>query len=631
MFETSNFLEESISLNPNFDKSSLWLSSGMLGLDEKLAQIKSFSGFSSDYGDFLQASSTLDNINSLYSPSSSEISPLAVLDSDSVFSIYDNSFSTADDITNLTRPLTITDFVGNSDTSDMYRFSLSSDSSFNLSLNGLIADADVELFNVNGTRIASSAKLSTQMEALDRILNAGTYYVQVKQYKGDTNYRLGLSATPIVNNIRTALGTLDANSFLYESRFSRTVISGNGNVDFGSGGLDLLNLSNINSSTVTFSNASKGGGLLYNLGNGTRLFDAITLSNGNQILFEGIDRIQFADSTLNLSVSPNDPLFKEQWNLHMMGVHNAWRFTTGSNNVLVGIEDTGLGLNSANNMHGDLRSTTIFPNNYRDEFSSGASHGTAVQGIIAANTNNGSGMSGINWNSSVFNIDVLHGDNGDQSLAEASQKMINHANSNGQRLVINMSLGLNNSFNQIGFNPEFEKVVANNPNVLFVIAAGNDGAQGISGISYPATLAARYNNVISVGASWGTVNSDGYLTATPGERTDYSQYGTGLTLMGPSEVVSTKATRSSTGAALFDYYPSVGGFNGTSAATPNVTGVASLLWSANPNLSATQIKQILSQTSYDLGLSGYDTVYGSGFVNADAAVRRALAIGRGVA
>ena len=82
---------------------------------------------------------------------------------------------------------------------------------------------------------------------------------------------------------------------------------------------------------------------------------------------------------------------------------------------------------------------------------------------------------------------------------------------------------------------------------------------------------------------------------------------------------------------VFDFYPSIGGFNGTSAATPNVTGVASLVWSANPNLSATQVKQILSQTAYDLSVPGYDTVYGSGFVNADAAVRRAMALGYGAA
>lgn len=92
-----------------------------------------------------------------------------------------------------------------------------------------------------------------------------------------------------IDNTRTVLGTLDANSFTFQSGFSRTVISGNGNVDFGSGWRDLLDLSGIYSNTVTFSNASNGGGVLYNIGNGTRLFDSITLSDGSQILFEGID------------------------------------------------------------------------------------------------------------------------------------------------------------------------------------------------------------------------------------------------------------------------------------------------------------------------------------------------------
>ncbi|PSB14041.1 hypothetical protein C7B65_26795 [Phormidesmis priestleyi ULC007] len=60
-----------------------------------------------------------------------------------------------------------------------------------------------------------------------------------------------------------------------------------------------------------------------------------------------------------------------------------------------------------------------------------------------------------------------------------------------------------------------------------------------------------------------------------------------------------------------------------------MAGVASLVWSANPNLTATQVQTILSGTAYDLGARGYDPVYGSGFVNADAAVRRAIAIGAG--
>lgn len=189
----------------------------------------------------------------------------------------------------------------------------------------------------------------------------------------------------------------------------------------------------------------------------------------------------------------------------MMGVQNAWRFTKGSTGVLIGVQDSGLGVNSNGIIHPDLPTTTVFPNNYQDDFRrSNESHGTGVQGIIAAKSDNGIGMSGINWNSRVFNIDVLDGglNENDQDLAQAALNMINEANRNGQRLVINMSLGIPGSFGWTGNNRAFQQVVASNPNVLFVIAAGNSGHLGRAGIADPAVLAQQYGNVIAVGASW---------------------------------------------------------------------------------------------------------------------------------
>ena len=173
-------------------------------------------------------------------------------------------------------------------------------------------------------------------------------------------------------------------------------------------------------------------------------------------------------------------------------------------------------------------------------------------------------------------------------------------------------------------------MVAANPNTLFVIAAGNDGDMGRSGISYPGSLAQSYGNVMAVGASWGRTDYYGN-TRAPGTRIEYagwwgSQYGNGLTLMAPSEVIATSATRSAAGVVSYGYDTR---FNGTSAATPNATGVASLVWSANNTLSAAQVRAIMSQTAFDLGAAGYDTLTGNGMVNADAAVRRAMAIGRG--
>ena len=88
--------------------------------------------------------------------------------------------------------------------------------------------------------------------------------------------------------------------------------------------------------------------------------------------------------------------------------------------------------------------------------------------------------------------------------------------------------------------------------------------------------------------------------------------------------MATSATKNSSGQFDFGYNNK---FNGTSASTANVSGVASLVWSVNSNLTAGQVKEIISDTAYDLGKNGY----GHGFINADAAARRALAIARGFA
>jgi serine protease len=660
-----------------------------------------------------------------------------------------NTFATARNITLSSTPTTFRDWVGSTDTLDYYRFTLNQVSTVNFSLTGLSADADLSLLDANGRLLARDRRSGTASESITRELNAGTYFIEVRQRSGSTHYNLTASATPIlpvvtiqatdataaetnpgqtpnpgrftltrtgstthaltvnytisgtatngrdynnltgtvtfaagastvdilVNPIDDTLkegletvvltlasdpnyqigtsntatvniidnednivsGTLRADAFTFTPGYLRTVFIGNGNVDYGAGRRDEIDLSTVSYGTVTFNLANtNGGGVVFDPGNGNhRIFDALTLNDGKEILFEGIERIRFADRTLDLSVTPNDPHFNQQWNLHMIGVHHAWRFTTGSSNVLIGIQDSGLGVDSQNKVHPEIRTTTILPSNYRDEFGKPSSHGTAVQGIIAAKSNNGSGIAGINWNSNVFHIDVLdnHDDN-DLKLHEAAQDMINEANRLGQRLVINMSLS-RSSFGE-NLHRDLEGVVSKNPNVLFVISSGNEGHLGRSGIASPAFLASMYDNVIAVGAVWGTKNWHSEPT-TPGTRIEYtrdypnfnewgSQYGTGLTLMAPSEVRTTIA-RNATGSVTFGY----GLFDGTSAAAPHVTGVASLIWSVNPNLTAEELKTIMSQTAYK-GVPDYsEDYYGQGVVNADAAVRRAMAMARGSA
>ena len=60
--------------------------------------------------------------------------------------------------------------------------------------------------------------------------------------------------------------------------------------------------------------------------------------------------------------------------------------------------------------------------------------------------------------------------------------------------------------------------------------------------------------------------------------------------------------------------------SGTSMATPHVSGVAALIWSANPSWTNRQIREALDSTAQDLGASGYDTSFGWGLVQAKAAL-----------
>src|SRR5690606_8927382 len=64
--------------------------------------------------------------------------------------------------------------------------------------------------------------------------------------------------------------------------------------------------------------------------------------------------------------------------------------------------------------------------------------------------------------------------------------------------------------------------------------------------------------------------------------------------------------------------------NGTSAAAPQVAGVAALVLSVNPNLNEQDVRILLSLTARDLGTPGYDHTYGYGLVDADKAVEAAL-------
>ena len=120
------------------------------------------------------------------------------IDGQSLIIEQDNTPSLALNIGTLSGTRSFSGWVGSTDTNDYYRFYVGSTSNFNLTLNGLSADADVQLLDANNGLIQSSTHGSTTAESIGRTLSPGTYYARVYPYgAANTNYNLSLSV-PII-------------------------------------------------------------------------------------------------------------------------------------------------------------------------------------------------------------------------------------------------------------------------------------------------------------------------------------------------------------------------------------------------------------------------------------------------
>ncbi len=107
-----------------------------------------------------------------------------------------NSHNTARDLGVLWKPRQVNDFVGRNDKNDFYRFKLTRESEFALSLTGLTANADVRLMNSRGEVIKTSTRNGKTAENIKRTLAAGSYFINVLPYvQSETAYKLRLSAT----------------------------------------------------------------------------------------------------------------------------------------------------------------------------------------------------------------------------------------------------------------------------------------------------------------------------------------------------------------------------------------------------------------------------------------------------
>ncbi len=117
-----------------------------------------------------------------------------------------NTISSAANIGTLDGSRIVSDWVGLADPNDFMRIQVPQQSYVQFGLSGLRADADLQLLDSSGRSIAYSARGGSNSEAINEDLPAGTYYVRVYRFSGDTNYTLTMNATPRQPNVQDNAG-----------------------------------------------------------------------------------------------------------------------------------------------------------------------------------------------------------------------------------------------------------------------------------------------------------------------------------------------------------------------------------------------------------------------------------------
>jgi len=288
------------------------------------------------------------------------------------------------------------------------------------------------------------------------------------------------------------------------------------------------------------------------------------------------------------SIAPNDEYLDKQWALAKIQAPDAWQITSGGQDILIAVLDTGI-----DQTHIDLAGKVIANINFTQSptVDDVNGHGTHIAGIIGAIANNSSGIAGLAYSCSLMNVKVA--DDIGFCNAEEVAKGIIWAVDNGAK-VINMSLTF------VKPNQALEDAVnyAWRKGAVLVCAAGNDGG---STPVYPASSA----NCLAITST----NSDDLLG-------QLAKHGDWVDVAAP-------------GVNIYSTLPdnSFGYKSGTSMAAAYIAGVAGLLFSVASDTNGNgllndEVRNMIESSCDEIGTLDI----AKGRVNALRAVRQAISL-----
>lgn len=295
-----------------------------------------------------------------------------------------------------------------------------------------------------------------------------------------------------------------------------------------------------------------------------------------------------SEAPVSTLATPNDPRFAEQYAHQRIESQRAWDIARFSEEVVVGVVDTGVDYNHPDLKDNMWKNPGEVPGNNIDDDGNGYvddvygingvdrsgnvmdtnSHGTHCAGIIGARGDNGIGVSGVNWRAKIMALNFMPQGWGFITWAIEAIDYATLMKTRGVNVRV-----LSNSWGSSGSSPTLDEAIqrAKNAGIIFVAAAGNSATNNDILGSYPANSP----NAVSVAS---TDQGDGFSF--------FSCFGANTVHLGAP------------GSSILSTVPGGGyeSYSGTSMATPYVSGALALLLAHRPELTYNQAIERLFAT-----------------------------------